>query len=391
MKKITVLGGGNAGVTAVSHFLRWSDFEIDWISDSSTPAVPVGESTLHSFTKIMSGINFRYENLKEIDGTVKLGIYKENWCDQPENTPFYESFFTGTIAFHISANTLQSYLQNFLKDQVNIIDKKITNTDEIDSDFIIDCRGFPKDYEDCNVSDYINVNTAYVTQCYWDYPKYDYTLTIARPYGWCFGIPLQNRLSIGYLYNSNINTLEEVKADVQNVFDRFGVTPSEDTVFLPFKSFYRKQNFTNRIGYSGNSSFFLEPLEATSIDFMDSINRSAWEITHNTTTVNEANNLYIKKIEQIQTIIMLHYINGSAFNTDFWEFAKDRSNKRIEDALKNDPDFVELVQRARSWSSAKDSEKLFVYGSWEPFLLRYNMLNLGLDKHIKAIQNRIGN
>lgn len=388
MKKITILGGGNAGSTAASHFTRWSNFEIDWIYDSSTPAVPVGESTLTSFTEIMQGIDFKYHHLKQINGTVKLGIHKENWCDLKENTPFYESFTTGSIAFHISANTLQSFLLDFLSDRVNVIDKKITNIEEIDSDFIIDCRGFPKDYSDYNVSEFINVNTAYVTQCYWDSPKYDYTLTIARPYGWCFGIPLENRLSIGYLYNSNINSLEDIKSDVQNVFDRFGVEPSNDTVFLPFKSFYKKENFSERCVNSGNSSFFLEPLEATSISFMDEINRMSFDLTHGILSVDECNKKYVKRMEQIQTIIMLHYINGSAFNTPFWDFAKERSRKRIEQAIKSDNDFKKFIDLSRNYKSIKDINDSINYGTWETDIMSYNMKHLGFDKYIRQLEEK---
>ena len=33
MKKITIIGRGTAGCVAVTHFLRWTDWEIDWVFD----------------------------------------------------------------------------------------------------------------------------------------------------------------------------------------------------------------------------------------------------------------------------------------------------------------------------------------------------------------------
>jgi hypothetical protein len=94
-------------------------------------------------------------------------------------------------------------------------------------------------------------------------------------HGWIFGIPLQKRVSIGYLYNDELSSLEEVKKDVQNVFKEYQLKPSEITNHIKFESFYRKQNFNSKVIYNGNSSFFLEPLEATSTHMSANINRLA--------------------------------------------------------------------------------------------------------------------
>jgi hypothetical protein len=94
-------------------------------------------------------------------------------------------------------------------------------------------------------------------------------------YGWVFGIPLQNRISIGYLYNSDINSIEDIKKDIQNVFDEYHLTPSEKTQNFSFNSFYRKNNFSSKVIYNGNASFFLEPLEATSTGLSTYIYRMA--------------------------------------------------------------------------------------------------------------------
>ena len=57
------------------------------------------------------------------------------------------------------------------------------------------------------------------------------------------GIPLQNRCSIGYMYNNKINSLEEVKEDVKNIFEEFNLQPSETTNAFSFKNYYRNTNF----------------------------------------------------------------------------------------------------------------------------------------------------
>ena len=99
----------------------------------------------------------------------------------------------------------------------------------------------------------IPVNNAYVTQCNWGNIRLDHSLTIARPYGWVFGIPLQNRVSIGYLFNDKFNTVEDIKEDVKYIFERFNLTPTDKTNHIKFSNYYRKENFTNKMAYAGNN------------------------------------------------------------------------------------------------------------------------------------------
>jgi hypothetical protein len=186
------------------------------------------------------------------------------------------------------------------------------------------------------MSDYISVNAVHVTQCYWDYPTFNNTLALARPYGWIFGIPLKNRCSIGYMYNHNINTLEEVKEDVKNVFSELHLIPSDVTNTFNFKNYFRKENFTERVVYNGNSSFFLEPMEATSIMVMDFINRGAHDIWAGENSIENYNATYLELLEEVEAMIMLHYYSGSKFDTPFWDFAKLRGENSCKRMMKNE-------------------------------------------------------
>jgi hypothetical protein len=181
------------------------------------------------------------------------------------------------------------------------------------------------------MSPYIPVNAVHVNQCYWEAPLFTETLAIARPYGWVFGIPLKNRCSIGYLYNSDINTLEEVQEDVQHVFSQFGLDPSTDTSSFSFSNYRRKQNFNGRVVYNGNASFFLEPLEATTFGTVDVINTRAeltWLSGHPEAHAEAA---YSSSVNAAERIIMMHYFAGSIYKTPFWEFAKQRGMACMEE------------------------------------------------------------
>lgn len=382
MKKVSIIGAGTAGVLSTSHFVAQNEIEVEWIYDPNTPAVPVGEGSLFNFNEILSKIGFTYSDLDKVNGTAKLGIYKENWGNSTNN--FYENFHFGVTASHFSANELQAYVLELLKDKVNIVEKNINNYLEVDSDYIIDCRGWPEDFSDYNKSSAITVNTAYVTQCFWDYPKFLHTLTIARPWGWVFGIPLKHRCAIGYLFNSDISNIETIKDDVKNVFNKFGLIPSNKTLTLPFKSYYKNNTYIDKICYNGNTNFFLEPLEATSIYHMENIIRGAYDVFQGNITQNQGNSYIINKIKEIENIISLHYLNGSTYDTDFWRLAKENAKINISEAIKN-PRFIEFLKKGLSFKPGDEYNHNEVYGSWPIHILHQNLVGLNWENNIKNL------
>jgi hypothetical protein len=388
MKKIAVIGRGTAGVLAVAHFWRWAkDCEVELYFDTNIKPQPVGEgSTLVMPKSLAFDLGFTYEDLHNIDGTFKYGIKKQNWAN---GGTFMHQFVPPSVSYHFNAGKLQDYIINILKDQVKIIDKNVTPED-IDADFVMDCSGKPQDYSEFNMSEFIPVNSVHVTQCYWDYPRFQYTLTIARPYGWVFGIPLQNRCSIGYLYNNTINTLEEVKADVEEIFKEYNLTPSEHTNTFSFKNYSRKANFTKRVAYNGNSSFFLEPIEATSIATMDAVNRRAFDVWFNGKQLAEANIEYRTLLAEVENVIMLHYFAGSIFKTPFWEYAASRGRRNMASAFYN-PAFTNMLNY-----SQQDIRDLYTfnsgleYGTWSGSSFQQNLICLGLYDKLRDLHAEIG-
>jgi tryptophan halogenase len=367
-KKIAIIGNGTAGCLTASHFNRYSiDTEIEWYYDPNIKPQAVGEGSLIDLPADLNGsLGFSMSDLYSIDGTIKTGIRKIDWADVDS---FDENFTFGKHGMHFNAVQLQEFILKKIKQEgkIKIIESNVTH-DQIDSNYIIDCSGFPQDYSQHIESEYIPVNSAYVTQCFWDYPKFNHTLTIARPYGWVFGIPLQNRCAIGYMYNSTINSLDEVKADVQNIFDKFNLTHSDTTNHLNFKNYSRQQNFSTRVSYNGNASLFLEPLEATTLAVVNKNKRLAFDLIHNNISTDILNNIYTTMVDEVETIIMLHYFGGSKFNTKFWEFAQDRGSKKIE-SIKSSAKFIEFLKRSKQNSSTEYSE----FGTWEQTTMYQNI------------------
>ena len=328
MKKIAVIGKGTAGCMSAAFYRCRTDCEVDWYFDPDIKPQSVGEgSNLVLPSRLNEFFAFGAREYSKIDATVKTGIYKQNWGKGMQ--PFLHDFPSPHTALHFSAPKLQDYIHSKLKNHVNVKPMNVV-TEEVDADFVVDCTGKPVSYESYKQSDYIPVNSVYVTQCYWDYPRFNYTLTIARPYGWVFGIPLANRCSIGYMYNKDINTLEEVIADVQNIFDEYKLDPSDTTNAFSFKNYRRRNNIEGNIAYNGNASFFLEPLEATSFSTVDSINTIIDRHWFHESSLEESNKRYDDWIDANESVIMLHYYAGSDFKTPFWDYAEERGKKCIE-------------------------------------------------------------
>jgi hypothetical protein len=180
------------------------------------------------------------------------------------------------------------------------------------------------------------------------------------------------------MYNNNINTLDQVKEDVQHIFEEFRLTPSDTTNAFSFKNYYRKKNFDGRVAYNGNASFFLEPLEATSIGFMDKINRRAFDVWNDYKDLEAANVFYTQKVKEIENVIMLHYAAGSVFDTDFWHWAQERGQRNISSLLNNRVFKLMLASATGNMYEDMDDDGDKNYGTWARFSFQQNFQGLGL-------------
>jgi hypothetical protein len=374
MKRLTVIGKDTAGALSVIHFLRYTDWFIDWYYDSSIQLQDAGEGSLPGLPlSLYTCLDFNTLDLKSIDGTLKTGIYKENWG--VKGTSFFHHFTPGQVGYHINNAKLHNFIFEQLKHnpRVRLIDKKVKDYGDIDSDFILDCSNRLSDLSKYYKAKFIPVNSVYVTQCFWDKPEFDYTINNATDHGWYFGIPLQNKCSIGYVYNNNITTLDVVKQSTDKVLNDNKLISSDQNNLFSFDNYFHKNNFSERIVYNGNASFFLEPLEATSYKTMDMIQRAAFDMWHGHTTPEQASNNYLNYINETQIMIMLHYFAGSKFKTPFWEFAKTQGETCLHNAIKT----LKLKQIL-----TLSYQEEYYYSTWSPFSFHHNIQGLGLKNII---------
>jgi len=371
MKKLTIVGKGTAGILAVNHFANYTnpdELEIECFYDSNKPEQTVGEGTTVDFPETLNktlGLEF-HDIFSQCNGNFKTGIHYIGWGKQD----YMHTFPMPNVSIHFNAVMLQNLLMNKNKKRVKFIDKSVKH-DELNTDYILDCSGKPDDDSSFYEAKYIPVNSAMVYQCKWDTPLFSHTLCIAGKYGWIFGIPLQDRISFGYLFNKDINYKSEINAELLALIDSYKQTPNDEYLLLEFNNYYRKVNFTEKVAYNGNASFFLEPMEATSIATIDDINRFTFDILFNRNDLDFVNSKYNKWFKEVQDIITLHYLAGSKYKTKFWKHAKnlatdcynDKSQMLI-DILKNKNNPLFNINN---------------YGTWGLNSFNQNIDGLGID------------
>ena len=388
MKRIAIVGRGTVGCLSVAHYLRWTDWEIDWYYDPKIEPTPVGEGTNLTLPRTLSEtLDFDSIVMDKISAIPKLGIWKRNWGSGGE---FIHTFPSPYYGLHFSAVQFHDYYFDKLRSdrRVRTIETNVIDHEKIDADHVMICTGSPKNFDDYNLCETIPVNSAMVFQCPWELPKFLYTLTFAKKYGWVFGIPLKNRCAIGYIFNENFCTDEEIEDDVKDILQEFNLVPSLKRR-LKFNNYVRKVNFSDRVCYNGNASFFLEPMEATSTGlavYNNKISLSLWKIKD--IDLNRANHLYTKMLNEIESMILLHYYSGSVYDNEFWKYAKNSAREKINSDFENKNLFSQAIKHTINSNDFHDSfnfEKETEIGTWPLRSFKQNIDGLNIREDMKKL------
>ena len=353
MKKIAVIGSGNAGCMTALHYYYWgkSQFEIEvYHSPDTHPIEKVGQGTtfvpmflITNSLELHWGVGGYYSN--PLDATLKSGIMYEGWGKKDDF--FMHDFYLTGHAMHFVPQKLSNMLLESGKFKVK--EKRINNPEkEIDADYIFDCRGrHGRDKDHYKpLTNPINSVLLYTDKNGRD-PGLHFTKSVATPNGWTFVIPTIDGTAYGYLYNNKITSKKDAKKDF---LERFNV-PKVDSAF-DFQNYMARDIFIGeRTILNGNRAGFVEPLEATSLGFYIDIARHSWEHIVEGKPKDECNQLIQKKMKQIETFVLYHYQFGSKFDSPFWEYAK---------SLPFNPDyeFKDILNAPMSWGDQR------IYGHW---------------------------
>ena len=341
--KLAVIGTGSAGIQALSDFLAWTDktWEITSISDPTAPIFKIAESTAPGLVDSLEyGCHFSVlEDIEKLKGTVKLGSVWKNWNEKS----FVSPFLKGGVAIHADTEELKKFALTRFKEiweekfQIrhgcvkklhNLADRVVVECTEenLEFDYVIDCRGTLKSFDDYIVLDGWPVNRCLIHNIKKSSTQM-YTGINATPDGWMFEIPLEDYTSYGYNFNDSYTDLEQAKKNFSDILN----VPVKKLELrdIKYSSYYSENAIQGRIVKNGNRAFFIEPMHANSLVISRRINFFFNEFLKGKETPCSANSKLVEEIKQLVEFIGFHYHCGSIYDTDFWRYAKEKGIKII--------------------------------------------------------------
>ena len=379
--KIVIIGGGNAGVWTALHYGYYTrnhkDIEVELIYNPEIDTFPVGQALFPGQSALLwlACDTGWYHN--EIRATPKLGILYENFSK--ENPNIFHAFPFEQIAMQADPKYLQRYILN--SGLFTVKERNVSDLDTVDADVIFDCRGNIKTDDIEYESLYNPVNSVLLAVGPQNEPQL-WSRHIATPDGWTFVIPnTTETLSYGYLYNSNITSIEEAKTNFRELFPEAVGSYSQhfehkdEIKNFPFKSYLAKEPLRidsngRKIILNGNRLAFFEPMESTAISLYLNVGAYTFDwvigknnhVSQNAILEEISSNIH-RQFHEIQTFILWHYIKGSIYDTPFWRSAQAKITEIFEQPNEK---FHEIVNFAKSVDYIDlKSDKRIGYGLWD--------------------------
>jgi len=342
--KIAVIGTGTVGVMTVCHLLHYTpDLEVDCIFNPTKNILGIGESSNVHLPDLLykaAGFNTALHS-DELDVTFKYGVKYVNWRKKdffspiiiPDYALHFDNFKLADVIFKRLKKQHQKRFNTIEGDVKDIIQNDVlaqvkVNDKLLEYDFVVDCRGYPEDYSDYEVADFLPLNHAIVHGI--NQPgNWNYTYHQATKNGWMFGIPLQQRQGWGYLFNDNITDVEDAKKDMASIFN-ISVNELNLREFT-FKPYRTKKFIDGRILRNGNRAIFYEPIEAISGVFYDNINSAFYQYIHKLSSEDQVNYYLTKLAQRYENFICYAYHGGSIYDTPFWKDTKQKTSQHLQD------------------------------------------------------------
>ncbi len=266
-----------------------------------------------------------------------------------------------TYALHFDASLFARYLRKIaeadgvlrtegrvksvsLKPENGFIDALILESGErVEADLYIDCSGFrgllieealQTGYENWN--HWLPCDRAVAVPCQRTEALSSFTRSTAKAAGWQWRIPLQHRVGNGYVYSSGFVSDALAQEELLSSIEGEALAAP---LKLQFATGRRKQFWSRNCVALGLSSGFLEPLESTSIHFIqrgiamlltlfpDRAFRSA--------EIDRYNKIIGAEYERVRDFLLLHYSSTERVDSELWRYCRnvakpDSLEERIE-------------------------------------------------------------
>jgi tryptophan halogenase len=210
----------------------------------------------------------------------------------------------------------------------------------IDGDLFIDCSGFrglliegvyQAGYDDWSAM--LPCNSAQAVPCARGEPLTPYTVSTARAAGWTWRIPLQHRTGNGHVYCDGFTTDEEAGRVLLAGLDGEALDAPRQ---LRFTTGRRRKTWIKNCVAIGLSGGFLEPLESTSINMIETALGLLLQhfpgSSFRPELAAEFNRLVALQYESVRDFIVLHYKATGRDDSEFWRYC---ANMAIPDTLRH--------------------------------------------------------
>ncbi|GHA97756.1 tryptophan halogenase [Algimonas arctica] len=247
-------------------------------------------------------------------------------------------------AYQFDSSHYAKFLRKFAEDRgVTRIEGKVVNTvqnpetghvetlqlesgETVKGELFIDCSGFrgllieqclKTGYQDW--SEWLPCNRAVAVQSatVGDIPPY--TRSTAREAGWQWRIPLQHRTGNGFVYCSDYISDDEAREQMLSAVEGELLTTPKQLYFMTG----RRNLFWNKNVVSiGLSAGFLEPLESTSIHFIQEGITALLELFPDRSFASSDQDEYNERMslnfERVRDFLLLHYVATERDDSPMW-------------------------------------------------------------------------
>jgi tryptophan halogenase len=249
----------------------------------------------------------------------------------------------------------------------------------LEADLFIDCSGFRslllgselgEPFEDW--SHWLPADRALaVPSDRGDGPLTPYTMASAHEAGWQWRIPLQHRTGNGHVFASAFTSEDEA---AKRLLDNLDTPAQRDPMLIKFKTGRRSRAWVGNVVGLGLSTGFLEPLESTSLHFVQAALERLVDLfptRHMDPVLRDRFNAQTRiEWERVRDFIVAHYHLTQRTDSEFWKYT---ANMAIPDSLTE----VLALWKERAILGVEGNH-LFQLGSWSSMLIGQRFLPTGV-------------
>jgi tryptophan halogenase len=319
-----------------------------------------------------------------------------------------------TYALHFDASLFARYLRGIaeaggvlrtegrvksvsLKSEDGFIDTLTLESGErVEADLYIDCSGFrgllieealQTGYEHWN--HWLPCDRAAAVPCERTQALSSYTRATAKAAGWQWRIPLQHRVGNGYVYSSGFISDAQAQHELLSSVEGKALA---DPLKLQFATGRRKRFWNRNCVAIGLSSGFLEPLESTSIHFIQRGITMLFALfpdrNFRAAEIDRYNKILGVEYERVRDFLVLHYSTTERNDSDMWRYCR---NVSLPDSLR------ERIELFRSHGRIlREDFELFPAQSWLYVFVGQNLMPESDDPLVdlldpKAVNDNLAN